>query len=293
MSTRTPTLLLLASVCLVALGCGPEERVRQYRAPKDEPPPRRSEAASPGAPRSAGAGETIHWTLPGGWSRSAEQRPMRFATLVSGGEDPLEVSVIRLGGDGGGLLANVNRWRGQMELGPINESQLSEYAVKLPNDQTDGLLIRIEGQSDPPQQMLVAVLFRPDDAWFFKAVAAPAVAEQHNDAFLELIRSVHFAADTRQTVAASSLPQGATWSAPDDWETDATSTGSMRLGSFKVHGGGQTADVSVTRFQGDVGGWSLTLTAGAVRSGWTPSPTWLSRRWRPRRWRASRADCWN
>lgn len=64
------------------------------------------------------------WVLPGNW----QQKPasgMRFATLqsVDPPESMVEISISQLG-PSQNLLANVNRWRQQLGLPPINESEL-------------------------------------------------------------------------------------------------------------------------------------------------------------------------
>ena len=96
------------------------------------------------------AGGKPQWKLPTGW----EQKPgsqMRFATLVLPAESaadsgskspskPLEVSVTSLPwssqGEADQLLANVNRWRGQMQLKPLTPTELSTEtrSIALSND---------------------------------------------------------------------------------------------------------------------------------------------------------------
>ena len=56
---------------------------------------------------------------------------MRLASFVipySGGTGDL--SVIQLGGDGGGLKSNVNRWRGQLNLEPMSLIEIEKDIVK-------------------------------------------------------------------------------------------------------------------------------------------------------------------
>ncbi len=71
------------------------------------------------------------WTLPGNW-RQMPASGMRFATVLLGPEDDaLELTVIPLPIEGDptqNILANINRWRGQLGLGPIGEDQLAESA---------------------------------------------------------------------------------------------------------------------------------------------------------------------
>ena len=75
------------------------------------------------------------WTLPEGW----QERPgsdIRYATLVIPSEGkPLELTVTALpkppGDDEQYALANINRWRGQMKLPPIEASALAEEAKQI------------------------------------------------------------------------------------------------------------------------------------------------------------------
>jgi hypothetical protein len=51
---------------------------------------------------------------------------MRYATLVPPTQGKVDVSVTVLAGDAGGELANVNRWRNQIGLPPIDEAALAQ-----------------------------------------------------------------------------------------------------------------------------------------------------------------------
>src|SRR5262249_39556266 len=65
--------------------------------------------------------EPVEWTLPEGW-KSEPGTSMRYATIyLPRGQ---VVTVTRLGAEGGGVLANVNRWRDQLKLPPINGDEL-------------------------------------------------------------------------------------------------------------------------------------------------------------------------
>jgi hypothetical protein len=59
----------------------------------------------------------ISWTIPASW-RPGPQAEMRYATFYLGPqESPLELTVSKFGGVVGSVLANINRWRGQIGLG--------------------------------------------------------------------------------------------------------------------------------------------------------------------------------
>lgn len=121
------------------------------------------------------------WTLPPGW----EQTPgsgMRFATVWvdAGGTEPLELSVIPLPTTGSlndALLSNINRWRGQVGLGPttweklFDESDRFEETRKLTVDGIEATLVNLAGPQAPSR--LAQSLGPPDSADPNAAGSAP------------------------------------------------------------------------------------------------------------------------
>ena len=67
------------------------------------------------------------WTLPEGWKEQPAdpKLPGGIATLAIEGKVPLQLTVSRAGGT---LLMNVNRWRGQVGLGPVSPVELDKVA---------------------------------------------------------------------------------------------------------------------------------------------------------------------
>jgi hypothetical protein len=71
-------------------------------------------------------GQEISWKLPEGWQEERGAGP-RYATLRLGPKDkPLELTVFAFGPQAGSLLDNINRWRGQIGLGKITETDLDK-----------------------------------------------------------------------------------------------------------------------------------------------------------------------
>jgi hypothetical protein len=72
------------------------------------------------------ANAPIAWTTPEGWVKEPDSKT-RYASFQLGTEDrPLILTVNKLerAGEAASVLANVNRWRGQLELRPIDEADL-------------------------------------------------------------------------------------------------------------------------------------------------------------------------
>lgn len=90
------------------------------------------------------------WTLPEGWRASDRSHPLRFATLLAG-EPPLEITISALSkGDGDlepALMANINRWRGQLGLSPLSDGQLAQESETLETPAGKLVLVDLEGLS--------------------------------------------------------------------------------------------------------------------------------------------------
>lgn len=95
-------------------------------------------------------GETPAWTLPEGWS----ERPgneFRYKTLtIDDADEPLEVSVSALPTAPGDfneyLLANINRWRGQMKAAQLKPDELEQATKKFTFGDVEAWFVMIQGQ---------------------------------------------------------------------------------------------------------------------------------------------------
>lgn len=87
----------------------------------------------------------VTWTVPEGWHREAGAG-LRFASFRFGSaEHPLELTVTPLGAEAGTLLDNVNRWRGQLSLKPIDEAELNKLAQEFEVDGVKAMMVDLKG----------------------------------------------------------------------------------------------------------------------------------------------------
>jgi hypothetical protein len=96
-----------------------------------------------------GAAPKPTWTLPEGW-RELPGREMRFATIqIEADGKPLELSVIPLPVIGGDeqkyVLDNINRWRQQLQLGPVSADELPATTKKLTVGGREATLVSLVG----------------------------------------------------------------------------------------------------------------------------------------------------
>ena len=94
------------------------------------------------------------WNAPDDWQEQPGSG-MRFATLVIGPQpDHLELSVIPLPMPAGDLtgyvLSNVNRWRGQLGLDPLQTGELTEHSQLIETDGATATFVDFLGTYDSP-----------------------------------------------------------------------------------------------------------------------------------------------
>ncbi|WP_437205423.1 hypothetical protein [Planctomicrobium sp. SH664] len=132
--------------------------------------------------------EPFTYTLPEGWSKSTGSS-MRLASFAARHESgTADVSITKFPG-GGDDLANVNRWRGQVSLEPIDEETLKSTAEKLDVDGKSALYVEAPGSE---QSILAAIIPEGDSKWFFKMQGPKAAVAAETEHFKEFLKSVKF-----------------------------------------------------------------------------------------------------
>ena len=181
-SQLAPFRQFLASVRLPASGVA-QTGPMTSAAPSS--PPAAAEA-NPGRPS---------WKVPAEWRETAPSM-MTMARFVFGPGDAAEVTVTPLAGAAGGFLANVNRWRGQLGLGPIGQDELDQTMQPLDRAGTGAMLVEMTGKNvragGAPAAMVVAVVPQPEQTWFYKLMGDPAVVAEAKQAFIQFVQSVNY-----------------------------------------------------------------------------------------------------
>lgn len=168
---------------------GGESASEASTAPSSTPAPASVAPASASA-TSASADGLPAWQVPTGW-KAAGPKPMRLASFdIPDAAGNGDVSISKLNGDGGGLLANVNRWRGQVGLPALEASALAANSKSVPTAGGEpATWVELAGAD---KTILGAIVARGDVSWFFKLTAPSAVATRHREAFEQFVRSVRF-----------------------------------------------------------------------------------------------------
>jgi hypothetical protein len=103
-------------------------------------------------------------------------------------EGAAEITVSTASGE---MLANVNRWRGQIDLPPMTSDQLSQVVKPLRVDSTDSQLVQLIDTS-VPSAIVVAVVPRPNQTFFIKLMGDRPVVIRELDKFQKFVQSIQF-----------------------------------------------------------------------------------------------------
>ena len=139
---------------------------------------------------------TFEWDTPSDW-REEPGAGMRLATLwVSGNGEEAECTLIVLGGDAGGLQANIVRWMEQVQIQPPMGYEMQNYLDELEEFTTAGgdrgVLIDFAPFVAEPDQLstLAAIIERGRESLYIKLTGSRALLEQERSAFDQLARSI-------------------------------------------------------------------------------------------------------
>ncbi len=262
---------LLAGACCVRAN----DQIQVYTVPKEHPPLQLAQAQT-----AAGASDIpvnsapVRWTTPAGWRELPPDGIRLGSFAVQGPAGKAEIAITSFPGTVGTELDNVNRWRGEVQLTPIGEGDVSSQPVTV--DSCQGKLFDIAG---PAARTLVALIPRHGDSWFIKMKGDSAAVAEAKPAFLDFLKSVRFGAAGGTAAAAPDMAGGVDphaglpgfanphgelaapevpadapkWNAPAQWVE--TPPRAMIFKSFSIAGDANgKAEVTVSFFPGAVGG---------------------------------------
>jgi len=263
---RTATLLILA---LAISGCGDDD-IHSYNAPKTPPP---TQMQTPGPSLAATLPDSpsdVVWDMPDGWTESNSDQAMRAATFDAGG---IEVIVTALSGPAGGILANVNRWRGQIGLDAIDEASLAPMLTHYNGIGGDVIIADMTGD-----QRMVAAIVDPGDGktWFVKATGDPDPIGALLPEFTLFARSFR----TEVKPATTSSPAGTgseqsvldrlgSYTPPDNWTRDPNASSVVAA----AYTAGTGARITATVLGGQGGGILPNINRWRGQVGLEPVPT--------------------
>ena len=144
------------------------------------------------AVQTTGAGEPpqVKWNTPESWTE-VPPSSMRYASFNAAAEngDKIDISVVTFPGEGGSDPDNINRWRGQIGLPPLDANAVASQIAPLKTEDATFSTTEIVGA----KARTIAAWTRHDGrVWFFKATGPSAAVEKEKPNFVKFIESVRF-----------------------------------------------------------------------------------------------------
>ena len=193
--TRLPVVTVLWMAVGLS-GCRrPEPNITTYQEIRITPPAAHAEHDAPPAP----AAPSLKWQLPENWSE-APGGGMRLASFSPPAWEGVgQGSIILLGGDAGGLEANLRRWMQQIKLTPRDETAFQAFFKGLSPKPTKGglpcVLVDFSALLDPASEpstpsMLAAAVTLSGQTAFFKLTGPKDKLAAQREAFEQFCLSV-------------------------------------------------------------------------------------------------------
>lgn len=138
------------------------------------------------------------WEIPENWQK-APATPMILKNFSVGeGEHEARISISVFPGDVGGPLANVNRWRGQLSLEPIDEAGLAKLTTSIDVFGGKATLVDMtgtDGKTGKPARMIAAMVPRKEQTWFYKMMGDDSTVAREKEAFVKFVQTAHYPND--------------------------------------------------------------------------------------------------
>jgi hypothetical protein len=196
---RSSTALL--ALCLATAGCRKDE-ITTYRVPKEAAPAAMPAATTP-PPAMGGtgadmantavataSGNALTWTAPAQWTAKSTGSMRKGSYAIKGEGGEADMAITAFPGDVGGDLANLNRWRGQIQLPPVGQSEFEAATQRLDRNGLRLTVVDIAGTGANAQRILGAMVPFEGATWFFKLTGPDKLVAQEKAAFMAFLDTV-------------------------------------------------------------------------------------------------------
>ena len=183
---RSLPIIYLALLLFIIVGCNDGSEPVTYTEPVPEPPQMMT------GHDHAAEEKQLTWTLPAGWaeSRTSGMTLSRItAPEIPGGS----ITLSRLGGTGGGMNPNIQRWAGQLGLPRLSDTDLEAVKIALKHGEAKGTLIDFNAlPSVKETTMIVCILEYPDFTVYLKATGNSDPVPEFSDKLISLAQSISY-----------------------------------------------------------------------------------------------------
>ena len=142
-------------------------------------------------PTNEGDAAALTWQAPSDWKAKPATAIRKGSFAIARGAEEADLSITAFPGDVGGLSANVNRWRGQVGLQPVDDSSMGTVTESFDANGLHFTLVDFAGpEPSGPQRILAAFAPWQGGTWFFKLTGPAALVEDEKPAFVAFLKTV-------------------------------------------------------------------------------------------------------
>lgn len=131
------------------------------------------------------------WTAPSHWEVQPASGFRLASYHVHKGEQDVDISFSKLAGDGGGVLANINRWRGQLNLNAISEKELGSVLKTVTINSINFQLVKLVNTQENTA-MTVAMFNHGNFLYFIKAMGSTTLVKETVPDLVSVLESISF-----------------------------------------------------------------------------------------------------
>jgi len=145
-----------------------------------------------GTPVPTAAGAGLAWTAPADWKPkpASAMRKGSYAVPGDGGAEA-DLSITAFPGDVGGEVANVNRWRNQLQLPPLSEADVAAVVTRVEHNGLTFTFVDVASAgAEHPQRIVGAMVPFEGATWFFKLLGPATAVAQAKPAFEKFLATV-------------------------------------------------------------------------------------------------------
>ncbi len=169
---------------------GPVASAPETGLPPSHPP---IDNASVMQASTAGNSAKPDWQVPSNWKEANAGGFLVAKYVVTGSDNArADVNVSMSAGAGGGVAGNVNRWRGQLGLDQVGETELNKVLVPIQTASGQAVMVDMTGTDARTSQKarLVGVIIpQQSQTWFYKIMGSEQLVAGEKDAFLKFVQS--------------------------------------------------------------------------------------------------------
>ena len=175
--------ILLYFIILIYFSCNKDKYVKTYSLPKFIPTI--EEINFPDVDNQI----PFSWIVPDNWIEG-DKSSMRLASFKAPYNNGLaDISISNFSGDGGGLKANVNRWRKQLDLDPQSEEIINKSILTQNSKLGEYKFIKIINESNVESAFLCSIMEIKNSTIFIKMKASIEGIDKLEKEFLEFCSS--------------------------------------------------------------------------------------------------------